>query len=69
MGFNFDSENLISREIIKKQIKTDSNYLIGMVASFVDYKDFKTYYRAAKILLDKRKDITFLAIGADTDFQ
>jgi len=67
-GFNFDRiENLISREIIKKQIKTDSNYLIGMVASFVDYKDFKTYYRAAKILLDKRKDITFLAIGADTD--
>jgi|WetSurMetagenome_2_1015567.scaffolds.fasta_scaffold68283_2 glycosyltransferase involved in cell wall biosynthesis len=67
-GFNFDrTENLISKEIIRKQIKTDSSYLIGMVATFVDYKDFKTYYRAAKILLDRRKDITFLAIGADTD--
>jgi glycosyltransferase involved in cell wall biosynthesis len=67
-GFNFDrTKNLISKEAIRKKIDAGSNYLIGMVASFVDYKDFRTYYKAAKILLDKRKDITFLAIGADTD--
>lgn len=67
-GFNFDrTENLISKKIIKKQISTDSNYLIGMVASFSEKKDFETYYRAAKFLLNSRKDITFLAIGTGTD--
>ena len=67
-GFNFDrTQNLISEEIIRKQINTDSNYLIAMVASFVEYKDFKTYYLAAKIILERRRDVTFLAIGADTD--
>jgi glycosyltransferase involved in cell wall biosynthesis len=38
-----------------------------MVASFADNKDYKTYYDAAQLLLNKRNDITFLAIGRDTD--
>jgi glycosyltransferase involved in cell wall biosynthesis len=67
-GFNFDrTENLVSNYIIKKQLKTDSNYLIGMVAAFSESKDYKTYFKAAKFLLDNRKDIIFLAIGSDTD--
>jgi glycosyltransferase involved in cell wall biosynthesis len=67
-GFNFDrTENLIDKETIKKQISTDSKILIGMVASFSQHKDFKTYYRAASLILNRRKDITFLAIGTGTD--
>lgn len=67
-GFNFDrTENLINKEIIKKELRSDSNYLIGMVAAFSESKDYKTYYRAAKYLLDIRKDLIFLAIGPDTD--
>ena len=67
-GFNLDrTENLISKEIIKKEISTDSNYLIGMVASFSEYKDYRTFFMAAQLLLKTRKDITFLAIGNDTD--
>jgi glycosyltransferase involved in cell wall biosynthesis len=67
-GFNFDrTENLIDKEIIRKQICTDSKILIGMVASFSEHKDFKTYYRAADLLLKRRKDIAFLAIGTGTD--
>lgn len=67
-GFNFDrTENLIDKEIIKKQIYTDSKILIGMVASFSEHKDFKTYYRAANLVLNLRKDIVFMAIGTGTD--
>ena len=67
-GFDFKrTENLLSKEIIRKQLSTDSKYLIGMVASFSKYKDYMTYYKAAQLLLEKRKDITFLAIGSDTD--
>jgi glycosyltransferase involved in cell wall biosynthesis len=67
-GFNFDrTDNIISKEVIKKQICTDSKILIGMVASFSQHKDFKTYYKAANILLRKRNDIAFIAIGTGTD--
>ena len=38
-----------------------------MVASFSVYKDYKTYYESAQILLDRGHDITFLAIGNETD--
>ena len=42
-------------------------FVIGMVASFWQQKDYPTYYEAARILLEKRKDISFLAIGSGTD--
>jgi glycosyltransferase involved in cell wall biosynthesis len=54
-GFSFD------------QLNTDSGLIIGMVAAFSPSKDYKTFYEAAKILLENRKDITFIAIGPDTD--
>ena len=66
-GFNFDrTKNLTSKEIIKRKI-AGSEYLVGMVAAFNDHKDYKTYFGAAQLLLGKRKDITFLAIGKDTE--
>ena len=67
-GFNFDrTENLLSKETITEQLKIDSNYIIGMVAAFSSSKDYKTYFKAASILLKSRRDITFIAIGPDTD--
>ena len=38
-----------------------------MVATFSGLKDYKTYYKAADIVLRKRNDVTFLAIGSYTD--
>lgn len=69
-GFNFDrTQNLRAKEIIRREINAESGFVIGMVASFSASKDYKTYYKAAQILLAKRKDITFLAIGKRTDSQ
>ena len=67
-GFNFDrTKDLVNKEIIKDQLGVGSEYLIGMVATFWEKKDYATYYKAAQLLLEKRRDIIFLAVGAETD--
>lgn len=67
-GFNFErTNNIINSDITRKQLEVNTDYVIGMVASFSEYKDYNTYFSAAQLLLNQRKDITFLAIGSDTD--
>jgi glycosyltransferase involved in cell wall biosynthesis len=67
-GFNFRRiENINSSDEIRKQLNIQSGFVIGMVASFSGYKDYKTYYEGAKLVLSKRSDLTFLAIGSHTD--
>jgi glycosyltransferase involved in cell wall biosynthesis len=67
-GFNFERNgNLADKESIRRELGIYTKFAVGMVASFSIFKDYKTYFSAAKILLNKRKDITFLAIGDDTD--
>ena len=67
-GFNFQrTENLIKEDVIRQELKIDAKFVIGMVASFSKYKDYKTYFSAAQMLLSQRHDVIFLAIGNDTD--
>lgn len=67
-GFNFErTNNIIESDIIRQQLNVSTKYVIGMVASFSEYKDYKTYFSAAQLLLNQRNDIIFLAIGSDTD--
>ncbi|HXS54573.1 MAG TPA: glycosyltransferase [Hanamia sp.] len=67
-GFNFNrSNNIIQSDITRKELKINTKYIIGMIASFSVYKDYKTYFKAAQLLLNQRNDITFLAIGNNTD--
>ncbi len=67
-GFDFKRiENIISNKIIRQQLNITSRYIIGMVASFSTAKDYKTFFEAAHIILDKRKDVTFIAIGSNTE--
>lgn len=67
-GFNFSRlETLHDKLSITQELGITTEYIIGMVASFGIYKDYKTYFEAAQILLEKRKDISFLAIGNNTD--
>ncbi len=67
-GFNFNRINVIDHEsTIRKQLEIKTKYIIGMVASFTDNKDYKTYFDAAQRVLKTRNDITFLVIGSDTD--
>jgi glycosyltransferase involved in cell wall biosynthesis len=52
---------------IRKELSILTKYAVVMVASFSEFKDYKTYYKAAEMVLEKRKDVTFLAIGNKTD--
>jgi glycosyltransferase involved in cell wall biosynthesis len=67
-GFNFNrTNNIISAETIRAELAIKTQYVVGMVATFSEYKDYKTYFNAAQQILAKRNDVSFLAIGADTD--
>ncbi|MBS3946367.1 MAG: glycosyltransferase [Melioribacter sp.] len=63
-GFNFDRlENLENIEETKKYFNINTKFVIGMVASFNDKKDYETYLYSAQEVLRIRRDITFLAVG------
>ena len=67
-GFNFKrTDNLVKSDLIRRELKIKTTFVIGMVASFSKYKDYDTYFKAAQLLLMQRDDITFLAIGNNTD--
>jgi glycosyltransferase involved in cell wall biosynthesis len=67
-GFNFVRINgLLEKSVILKKIGVKSKYVVGMVAAFGEFKDYKTYFEAAQLLLKNRDDVTFLAIGNNTD--
>ena len=67
-GFNFErTNNIIKSDVMRERLNLNKKYVIGMVASFSKYKDYKTYFSAAQLIISQRKDIIFLAIGSDTD--
>lgn len=67
-GFNFNRiNNLRSDAEIRKELNIKTEFIVGMVASYSDFKDYPTYFRAAQLLLNNREDITFIAIGNNTD--
>lgn len=69
-GFNYDRLAGLSKNgCAREQLKINTKYVIGMVASFSKHKDYKTYFRAAQLILQRRNDVTFLAIGSKTDSQ
>ena len=61
------TQQIISRETLRAELQIQTPLVVGMVATFSFFKDYPCYFKAAQILLEKRKDITFLAIGDHTD--
>jgi glycosyltransferase involved in cell wall biosynthesis len=63
-GFDFKRiEGLKNANSIKAINSINSNYIVGMVGSFAERKDYKTYVMAIKEILKSRTDIVFLGIG------
>ena len=55
--------NITDVEKKKEELRIDTKHVVTMVASFSSNKDYECYIKAAKILVSKRDDITFLAVG------
>ncbi len=43
--------------------------VVGMVAEFSDYKDFPTFIRAAQLVLARRNDVVFVAVGGGKNLE
>lgn len=67
-GFDFNRIiDITHRDMVRSQMAIKTKFVVGMVATFSKSKDYGTYFKAAQLLLEQRKDITFLAIGHKTD--
>lgn len=63
-GFDFERIRKIEdKKNIKTKFGIKSEKVVGMVGSFSEKKDYKTYITTAQKMLTKRKDVIFLAIG------
>jgi glycosyltransferase involved in cell wall biosynthesis len=69
-GFTFNRvKQLPEEKIIRERFNIKTPFVVAMVASFLDYKDYDTYIRAALLVLARRKDVSFLCIGDGEDSQ
>lgn len=63
-GFDFNRiDYLEEKAIIRKRFNIQTKFVVGMVATFSEKKDYQTYIRGANKVLEKERDITFLCIG------
>ena len=63
-GFDINRLNTLSSiNNIRKKLSLINYRVVGMVASFTSMKDYQSYIKAAELILEKRKDVVFLALG------
>lgn len=66
----FDSNrtsNIKEPEEVRKKFEIKTPKVVAMVGSFSARKDYKTYLKAAIIVLKQRDDVTFLSVGDGPD--
>ena len=63
-GFDFTRITALeTQNTIKERWDIKTDFTVGMVASFSEYKDYDTFIGAAVRILKERDDVTFVAIG------
>jgi len=63
-GFDFKRiANLEKPEAIRIRFNIKTKFVVGMVASFSQLKDYKTYLKAAIAVSEIRDDVSFLCVG------
>jgi glycosyltransferase involved in cell wall biosynthesis len=69
-GFDFArASDLTDKDTVRDRYGIKTSFIVGMVASMGKSKDYDSYLHAASMVLAKRKDVTFLAVGDGPDFQ
>lgn len=56
-------QKIESAEVIRSRFNVNTPYVVGMVGAFHPRKDYGTFLKAAKSILNERKDICFLLVG------
>ena len=63
-GFSLDRiKNLPSAISMREKYRINTPYVVGMVAAFSKYKDYKTFFLTANLILKHRDDVSFIAVG------
>ncbi|RLB81538.1 MAG: hypothetical protein DRH24_08975 [Deltaproteobacteria bacterium] len=66
-GFDFSrADNLAEKQTVRKKYKITTPKVVGMVARFHPRKDYATFILSALQILERNRDVTFLAIGGGT---
>ena len=64
-GFDLNRINKLDETIaVRNKFNIATKYVIGMIATFSEKKDYTTYIKAANTVLSKEKNITFLCVGS-----
>lgn len=59
---------LADTETIRRSLKIETEHVVGMVATFSRFKDYDTFFEAARHLCAER-DVTCVAVGAGPRFE
>ena len=63
-GFNFSRiEELESQRNVKKRYNISTKFTVGMFAKFSPYKDYYSFFEAAKKVISQCDNVTFIAVG------
>ena len=64
-GFDLERlKNIEDEGKIRNKFNIGTSLIVGMVASFSKLKDYQTYIKAAIIVLQNNKNVTFLCVGS-----
>jgi len=61
-------QTLENSETMRKKLGIITDFVVCMIASFSERKDFDTYFEAAEELLSQKYAITFLAVGSGKSY-
>ena len=54
---------LQDKHLIREKFQIKTEKVVGMVGSFSDNKDYKSFIEAAMLVAEKRDDVSFIAVG------
>jgi len=67
-GFNFSRLKTIEdAQLVRERFGIKSTFVVGMVASFLNYKDWGTYIKAAHQVIEQVDHVTFICVGDGDD--
>lgn len=63
------TDELIPENDIRMQYGIKTPKVVGMVGGFNYRKDYESFFKTAQIIIDKKADVTFVALGKGPDFE